>query len=507
MILKVVAGKNYKNFVQILDLKTKEDFELYEVITKILTRREYKPFIKKFDKFISYNYFITDFIFPATFLPDVKKQLLQLSDKVEILNEEILYYDELDKEVAYEYISKLNVPDEIKVDDENYAFQRKSAVEGIYNKRSCIEVATSGGKTFITYLYCKLLFEFVIKNRSKKILVVVPSKMLAGQLRDDFAEFDKMNSFADKLVVESIFAGAKQVFDADIVCGTYQSLSNYEKEYFDDFHAIIIDELHTAKAYSIRNEIESKCLNCEFAFGMTGTMPEYKTLDYLHITSMFGKSVVKFTSEEAIKSGISTPILIEIIKIDYNDDLKDFSKNLVEQGIVGIEKLVEEKKFFQNYEPRNRIIGKLLKHYTSNSLILVSTVEYCETLKKYLESYLGDSWNFSIIHGTIDNREDIIYDFKNSPSNNCIIATYGTMSTGVSIKNIGAIYFPDGGKSEKRIRQSLGRGMRLFPTKDYCLCFDLQDNMISSAFKNQAYERTKIYKEQKFPFKITKVTI
>ena len=79
------------------------------------------------------------------------------------------------------------------------------------------------------------------------------------------------------------------------------------------------------------------------------------------------------------------------------------------------------------------------------------------------------------------------------------------MSTGISIKNIENLYFPDGGKSEIRIRQTLGRGMRLFPTKEYCNVFDFQDMMPFCAFLNHSRERNRIYKEQQFPVKITKV--
>ena len=57
-----------------------------------------------------------------------------------------------------------------------------------------------------------------------------------------------------------------------------------------------------------------------------------------------------------------------------------------------------------------------------------------------------------------------------------LVATYETMSTGVSINNIMAIHFPDGGKSRIRIRQSCGRGLRLHPKKDYLQVFDYVDN-------------------------------
>jgi superfamily II DNA or RNA helicase len=149
-----------------------------------------------------------------------------------------------------------------------------------------------------------------------------------------------------------------------------------------------------------------------------------------------------------------------------------------------------------------------LNNFTGNSLILVDTVEYCEKLKNFLQP-LCEGWEFEIIHGKIDTNErsTILYDMKNSKSHYCLIGTYGTLSTGISIKNLENIYFPDGGKSEIRIRQSLGRGMRLFPTKEFCNVFDFHDMMKMSSFLNHSKERLRIYKEQQFPYKISNVSI
>jgi superfamily II DNA or RNA helicase len=143
-----------------------------------------------------------------------------------------------------------------------------------------------------------------------------------------------------------------------------------------------------------------------------------------------------------------------------------------------------------------------------NSLILVDTVEYCFKLKEFLSEFCKE-WQFEVIYGEIptEEREIILNGIKAAKSNFCLIGTYGTLSTGISINNLENIYFPDGGKSEIRIRQSLGRGMRLFPTKEYCNVFDLQDMMRYSSFLNHSKERLRIYREQQFPFKISEITI
>ena len=67
----------------------------------------------------------------------------------------------------------------------------------------------------------------------------------------------------------------------------------------------------------------------------------------------------------------------------------------------------------------------------------------------------------------------------------------------------------DGGKSDIRIRQSIGRGIRLSPKtgKTHCEIFDFWDNMPSSSFNSHAKYRIGIYKEQEIPYKIVNVKL
>jgi len=503
MNFKVIEGKNNKFFIKIENIETKEDIELMELIKSTVSRTEYFPFMQGFNKNQSYSYLFYETLFPSQFWYDVKSKLEQIATFPIILeNEELLYDNEISWDIFKEFVDNLKVPEEIKTDTEEYLFQQESAFESIKNKCARIEIGTSGGKTFITYLYSRYLKQTYYTNQEQKILIIVPSKDLVNQLKNDFNEYQKNEE--NKLIIETIYSGAVKYLDSDIVCGTYQSLREYDIEYFKDFVVVICDEVHKSKAYSIKNEIYTKTLSAEYFFGMSGTHPKYKTLDYLHIVSMFGKLVYKKEAYSLIEDGISTPVKINILKIDYTT-YSNYSLDLKEKGILGAEKYREEKKFFQNYEPRTKILFNLLNKLDGNSLILVDTVEYCNTLETY---FINNKLNkkIFIIHGKINNRDEI-FDIVRQSNNSIIIATYGTMSTGVSIKNLDYLFFPDGGKSEIRIRQSIGRGMRLWPTKEYCYVFDFQDSIQGCAFKNHAFERNRVYREQKFPTKIHKITI
>lgn len=507
MELKIVNGKNYKSFVQITDIVTKEDMEIFETIKQTVYRKEYKPFIQSFDKNISYSYMYNDTFVPVQFIQDIKKQVKNIYGiELQIKNEESLIDNELIREEFDQWLNELKVPDDIKIDDEKYKFQQDCVFFVLQNKIGRIEIATSGGKTFITYLWCRYICEKIrnLNDKAYRILIIVPSKLLAKQLQNDFNKYQKFEE--RKIIVETIYAGSKRIIDADVVCGTYQSLSDYDEEYFEDFRFIACDEVHRSKAYSIRNAIYNKIKNAEYFFGMSGTYPKYNTLDYLHIVSMFGPLLYKKDLKSLIVNGISTPINLHLIKIEYIEN--NFSKNLKNQNISGTEKYNIEKEYFQNFNERTNLAVKLLNAYKGNALILVDTVEYCHILQQFLIEKLPQKI-IEIIHGKINDRDQIIQDMKNTDFGFILIGTYGTMSTGVSIPNIESVYFMDGGKSDIRIRQSLGRGIRLSPKtgKTSCDVFDFWDSMSNSSFNSHALYRKGIYKEIEIPYKITKIKL
>lgn len=107
----------------------------------------------------------------------------------------------------------------------------------------------------------------------------------------------------------------------------------------------------------------------------------------------------------------------------------------------------------------------------------------------------------------IDKRKEI----REVGSNKILIASYGTLSTGVSINAIFNIIFVDSFKSEQIIIQSIGRALRLHTDKKRALIFDIVDifspknmnNILYSHFK----ERVKFYDKRGYPYTIKRINI
>jgi superfamily II DNA or RNA helicase len=81
-----------------------------------------------------------------------------------------------------------------------------------------------------------------------------------------------------------------------------------------------------------------------------------------------------------------------------------------------------------------------------------------------------------VITGDVENDDrNIIKAEMENGDNIVLLASYGTMSTGVSIKKLHNLVFCHPSKSVIRVLQSLGRLLRLHDTKDVANIYDIVD--------------------------------
>ena len=390
-----------------------------------------------------------------------------------------------------------------------YWYQYESVFNSLKFKRSRSEVATAGGKSFSIFLYARFLYQYNKIRKDKKILIITIRKMLVNQMISDISSYQT----DDFLKCDSVFSGGKKLEGSNIVVGTYQSLSDMDKEYFDQFGAVIIDECHSAKIKSIKDDIVPK-LNfehCKYIWGLSGTHPPEGSIDDLTLEAYIGPIMFKITASELQEEGTIADIRINMINLHYSkEDAYDFW-HLPEMAIkgAGTTHLKLERQWLHENIKRNRVLLNIVNSFKGNQIILVESVAYCEFICNMInEAGIKEA---RIIHGGIKDstREEIKIELEEDENIVCC-ATWETMSTGVSVNNIMATHFPDGGKSRYRIRQSLGRGLRLHKNKEYLTAFDYADIIHKdqewpgpnvNKLRKQANARKEIYKEQKFPFK------
>ena len=160
-------------------------------------------------------------------------------------------------------------------------------------------------------------------------------------------------------------------------------------------------------------------------------------------------------------------------------------------------------------EARLDFVSSVISRVPRNSLVLFHRIEHGKKLYEKLRQE-SDKRVYYVDGGT---DKDIREEYKKKMEAGdevVIVASYGTFSTGISIKKIHSIFFTESFKSEVIIRQSIGRGLRQHESKDKVLIVDFVDNIRTQEWDNYLWKhgkaRQSIYKQEKFDYNIKRVS-
>lgn len=392
--------------------------------------------------------------------------------------------DEFSAIEAKEFADELSLP----FSPRDYQF--KAFIHAVRNRRCLLLSPTASGKSLIIYL--------LVRWYSAKTLVIVPTTSLVHQLVSDFADYgwDADNH------CHKVMAGLDKVSDKQIIVSTWQSIYKMRKEYFDQFDVIIGDEAHLFKAKSLTSILE-KMTDTKYRFGLTGTLDGTLT-HKLVLEGLFGPVKKVTTTKELIDNKQLAEFQIKTLALSYSDqERKDAVKMTYQQ----------EMDFIVRHEKRNRFIRNLTISQEGNTLLLFQYVEkHGQVLFDDINNRVGQERKVFFVHGGTDStdREEIRRITEQS-ENAIIIASYGTFSTGVNIRNLHNIIFASPSKSRVRNLQSIGRGLRKSDTKSSATLYDIVDDLKWKSKRNftleHFLERMKIYNEEKFKVKMYKIDI
>ena len=168
--------------------------------------------------------------------------------------------------------------------------------------------------------------------------------------------------------------------------------------------------------------------------------------------------------------------------------------------------------FIVQYNNRNKFIRNLAINQTGNTLVLFQFVEkHGKLLYDMIWAKCEDRQVFFVYGGTDTEQREKVRQLTEKENNAIIVASYGTFSTGINIKNLHNIIFASPSKSRIRNLQSIGRGLRTSETKDSCNLYDIGDDLSWKSKKNftllHMIERIKIYNDEHFDYKLVKVPI
>ena len=386
-----------------------------------------------------------------------------------------------------EFIKALKIPMEVR------DYQKEAFIHAVQKNRCLLLSPTASGKSLIVYLLTRFN-QLRIKN---KILIIVPTTSLVEQLYKDFKDY----GYDSDRYVHRIYEGHSRDTDKQIIISTWQSIYNQPKKWFGQFDMIVGDEAHLFKAVSL-TKIMTKLNKCKYRVGLTGTLDGTKT-HKLVLEGLFGTVNKVVTTTELQETGKLADLKIFCLVLQHGKTERDFLKDKNYQ---------EEMDFLVTNSKRNKFIRNLVTGLQGNTLCLFQYVEkHGQTLKEMIEEKADDKKIF-YVHGGVEAEEREKIRFITEKSDNAIIvASFGTFSTGINIRNLHNIVLASPSKSRIRNLQSIGRGLRLKDNNSEATLYDIADDISYNDKENYTLahfrERINIYNEEDFNYEIHNVDL
>lgn len=398
--------------------------------------------------------------------------------------ETVFLDNELINEVYdYSFINDID----IKINKEQVLLrqhQKEAFIWAVQHNRSVLVLPTSAGKTLITYLLCK----YYLMNNIKT-LIIVPTVSLVDQGISDFYSYGYEGN------INGIYSG-KEKMSSDITFTTYQSLIKYS-HLLKDYKALIIDEVHKAKANTLKKLIKMSD-TIKFQHGLTGTLKS-DSEEYFVASAFIGLPKIITTTSELIDKNIVAKLDVYIYRFLYKY-IKDEERPSTYIG---------EKRFFNNNVARNDKILEIAINENRTGIIAVNEIEHCQYLFDRCRELYPDR-NAYQIRGGVNQRNnenyktlDELKSFIELEKNAILIVGLKVFSTGISLKNIYFGIMAVSTKSYVTIIQTIGRGLRVNSVKKDFKFIDILDDIRRDEFDesysfNHYLERMKYYNEQKF---------
>ena len=242
----------------------------------------------------------------------------------------------------------------------------------------------------------------------------------------------------------------------------------------------------------------SKLRDTKYRYGFTGTLDGSQTHKWV-LEGLFGPSYKITQTSELIQRGHLSKLDIKILLLKHTP--REF------------ETYEDEIQYLISHSKRNNFIKNLSLHLKGNTLILYSRVEtHGQVLYELINNAVEDGRRVFFVHGGVDASErEQVREIVDTESNAIIIASYGTFSTGVNIRNLHNVVFASPSKSRIRNLQSIGRVLRKGNNKSKAVLYDVADDITFKHRKNYTLnhliERVKIYNEENFNYEFTQIKL
>ena len=415
---------------------------------------------------------------------------------IEIFCKERDYTLEIDSDVsvtqnfslveAKEFVDTLKLPHEIR------DYQLKSFVQAIRNKRMLLLSPTASGKSLV--LYCIIRYLQIENGRG---LLIVPTTSLVEQMYKDFEDY----GYDSEQYCHRQYSGKEKHTNKFLTITTWQSIYKNPGEYFEQFDFVLGDEAHQFKAKSLTT-ILSGCVNAKYRIGTTGTLDGTQT-HKLVLEGLFGPVYKATSTADLIDKGQLASFKIKCLILKHPESVCKMARSWDYN---------QEIEYIVMNTARNNFIKNLTLSLNGNTLVLFQFVEkHGKELHALIKDHAKNRHVFFVFGGTDVEIRESVRAITEKEKDAIIVASYGTFSTGVNIRNLHNIVFASPSKSRIRNLQSIGRGLRIGDNKDEAVLFDISDDFRIGKYTNYTLkhfvDRVRIYDDEKFKYKFYNIEL
>ena len=247
----------------------------------------------------------------------------------------------------------------------------------------------------------------------------------------------------------------------------------------------------------------NKATLAKYRYGFTGTLDGTLT-HKLVLEGLFGPVYQVTTTKKLQDNETLAPLDIKVLLLNYTKEVReDFGKKTYQ----------EEIDFIIGNTGRNRLISNLALSAKGNTLVLFNRVDaHGKPLYELINSKVEEGRKVFFVSGEVDTSDrEAIRKIVEKQNNAIIVASLGTFSTGINIRNLHNIVFASPSKSQIKVLQSIGRGLRKSDNGQTTTLYDVADDLHWKGRKNytllHSIERVKIYEKEQFNYKMIKVDI
>ena len=385
------------------------------------------------------------------------------------------------KTVEYEKLKPSLSPASYSMVSTLRPYQTKALQEVIMNNGGIIWMATNAGKTEIAGA--------VLHTYSKsKFLYLVHRLELLDQT---------VSRFRDKFgLTVGIISSSEQDLDSTItvaMINTVYSRRDELAEFLSRVDGVIVDECHHSAGKMYR-EVVRRCTASSFRLGMTGTLSQDKA-GRLSVIKLFGPVVYRITNRDLIDSDYSTPARVLIMSGEWGTDIGPRVRQWVQMERMGLQSNLWHNVYMEAFiknTARNKAIAGAVSQLTNYGytgiVVFVDYIEHGETLSTLT--------GLPFVSAQSSDRDTIFEQFKQGKLNGLV--TSPILEEGIDVSRISVLVIASGKKSQIKLLQRVGRGLRKEEGKDEVLIVDLMDDEIPMLAKHTD-KRLEVYRQDGFP--------